>query len=431
MSTLRKKLSQQIPVLREEISEIIKEHKDVVISSVNVKQVYGGMRGVVGLVCNTSYVDPQKGLHVRGVPIIELTDKLPEEIFYLLCTGELPDHNALKELQEELRIRSEVPDYVWDVLLALPKDTHPMTMLSTAILALEGNSVFKEKYATGLRKSDFWEATLDDSLELIAKLPAIAAAIYRIRFSKGDLIDYDPKLDWGGNYAKMLGVTESDHDFADLIRLYLVLHCDHEGGNVSAFTARVVNSALSNIYLAAAAGINGLAGPLHGLANQECLKFVHSIQEKFSGVPSKKQLEEFVWSTLNLGKVVPGYGHAVLRRTDPRFTAFYEFGEERCAKDDMFQIVKLLYEVVPGILKEYGSGKVADPYPNVDAISGSLLFHYGLNMFDYYTVLFGVSRILGFCAQAIMAKGLQAPIIRPKTATNEWILERIKEVTKK
>jgi citrate synthase len=431
MLNLRQKLRKQIPELRKQITGILKEHSDVVISNVTVKQFYGGMRGVVGLACNTSYVDPMTGLHIRGIPIIELTDKIPEEIFYLLCTGELPDASALRELQEGLKLRAEVPEYIWDVLYALPKETHPMTMFSIAVMALEGNSVFKQKYATGLRKADFWEATLDDSLELIAKLPAIAAAVYRIRFSKGELLPYDYDLDWAGNYAKMLGIPDPKGKFTELMRLYLVLHCDHEGGNVSAFTARVVNSALSNIYLASSAGLNGLAGPLHGLANQECLKFVHSIQEKFNGVPSKEQLEEFVWSTLNVGKVIPGYGHAVLRQTDPRFTAFFEFGKKYCLKDDMFQIVKMLYEVVPGILKQYGSGKVANPYPNVDAASGCLLYHYGLSMFDYYTVLFGVSRVLGFCAQAIMARGLQAPIIRPKTATNEWIQAKIKEVTKK
>jgi len=303
-------------------------------------------------------------------------------------------------------------------------------MLSMAILAMEGTSIFKEKYAAGLRKADFWEATLDDALKLLAKLPIIAAGIYRIRFDKGELIPYDSSLDWGSNFANMLGIPDPTGEFADLVRLYLVFHCDHEGSNVSAFTARVVNSALSNLYYAVSAGLNGLAGPLHGLANQECLKFVLSIQEKYGKVPSEEELSDFVWSTLKLGKVIPGYGHAVLRATDPRFTAFLNFGKQHCPADEIFQIVEKLHEVVPDILKEYGEGKIADPWPNVDGISGSLLFHYGLTMFDYYTVMFGVSRTLGFCAQAIMARGLQAPIIRPKSVTNEWVDEMLKKVKK-
>jgi citrate synthase len=426
MPRLREKIRTRIPKIRAKIKdEILSKHADKVVSNVTVKQVYGGMRGVIGLVCNSSYVDPYQGLHIRGIPLAELADRIPEEIFYLLCTGEIPAKQDLERLQEEMHLRSAVPEHVWDVIRALPKDAHPMTMFSIAIMAMEGSSIFKEKYAAGMRKADYWEATLDDSLEILAKLPTIAAGIYRIRYSMGNLIPYDKSLDWGGNYAKMLGVPDPKGEFAKLVRLYLVLHCDHEGGNVSAFTSRVVNSALSNLYYAVSAGLNGLAGPLHGLANQECLKFVLDILEKYEKVPSKAELSDFVFSTLKLGKVVPGYGHAVLRATDPRFTAFYKFGEKYCAKEETFQTVKRLFEVVPVVLKEYGGGKIADPWPNVDAISGSLLFKYGLTMFDYYTVMFGVSRVMGFCAQAIMARGLQAPIIRPKSVTNEWLLDKI------
>ncbi len=428
MPRLREKIRSRIPKMRSTIKdEILGKYADTVIGNVTVKQICGGMRGIKGLLCNSSYVDPYKGLHIRGIPVVELADRIPEEIFYLLCTGEIPGKDDLKRLQEELYLRSKVPDHVWDVLHSLPKDTHPMTMFSIAILSMEGNSIFKEKYGTGMRKADYWEATLDDSLEIIAKLPAIAAGIYRIRFSLGDLIPYDKSLDWGGNLAKMLGIPDPKGEFAELVRLYLVLHCDHEGGNVSAFTSRVVNSALSNLYYAVSAGLNGLAGPLHGLANQECLKFVLAINEKYDGVPSKEEMKDFVLSTLKVGKVIPGYGHAVLRATDPRYTAFFEFGKKYCSKEETFQIVKKLFEIVPGVLKEYGGGKIADPWPNVDAISGSLLFHYGLDMFDYYTVMFGVSRVLGFCAQAIIARALQAPIIRPKSVTNEWLIDALKK----
>ena len=430
MTTLREKLRIEIPTVRANISDLIKKHGDEAISEVTIKQAYGGMRGVIGLVCNTSFVDPFTGLHIKGIPITDIADKLPEEIFYLLCTGELPDDKALEQLQQELHLRAEVPDYVWDVLYSLPKETHPMTMLSLAILALEGTSIFKAKYASGLRKADYWEVTLDDSLELLAKLPIIAAGIYKIRFSKGDLVSYDDSLDWAGNFANMLGIKDPNGEFRDLIRLYLVLHCDHEGGNVSAFTSRVVNSALSNLYLSVSSGLNGLAGPLHGLANQECLKFALSILEKYDKIPSKKELGEYVTATLNIGKVIPGYGHAVLRATDPRFISFLEFGKTHCPEAEVFQLIEKLYEVVPDILKEYGRGKIANPWPNVDAISGALLFHYGLDMFDYYTVMFGVSRVLGFCSQAILARGLHAPIIRPKSVTNEWIVDFLKAKNK-
>lgn len=419
MMALKERLAQQIPALRNEVHALGKEHANKVISEVTVGQAYGGMRGVKGMVCDTSVVDPDKGLAVRNIPIAELADRLPEEIFYLLCTGELPDKEALKSLQEELRKRAKVPSYVWDVLKAMPKNSHPMTMYSTAILAMQRDSVFTRRYSEGMPKEEYWEATLEDSLQLIAKLPAVAAGIYRLRFGKGKRIATNPKLDWAADYAHMLGLKDPTGEFAKLMRLYMTLHCDHEGGNVSAFTCHTVGSALSDAYYAVSAGMNGLAGPLHGLANQECLNFVLGLREKFHGVPSDEQLHEHAWNTLKEGHVIPGYGHAVLRITDPRFTAFHKFGERACAQDDTFRIVDRIFAVIPGVLKEQGKAK--DPWPNVDAISGSLLYHFGLTEFDYYTVLFGVSRALGMCAQLIINRALGIPITRPKSVSTDWI----------
>ena len=419
MLALKERLAQQIPGLREEVHQLTKRHGDAVISEATVAQVFGGMRGIKGLVCDTSVVDPDKGLYVRGIPIGELAHRLPEEIFYLLCTGELPDSEALASLQQDLRKRAQIPAYVWDVLQAMPMDSHPMTMFNTAILVMERDSVFRRRYAEGMRKEEFWEAALEDSLQMLAKLPAIAAGIYRMHAHKGSPVASDPGLDWGADYAHMLGLPDPEGNLARLIRLYLTLHCDHEGGNVSAFTCHTVGSALSDPYYAVSAGLNGLAGPLHGLANQECLQFVLGVRKRFDGVPTDEQLREFAWNTLKEGHVIPGYGHAVLRITDPRFAAFHQFGEQVCAQDEMFRIVDRVFAIVPEILREQGKAK--DPWPNVDAISGALLYHFGLTEFDYYTVLFGVSRALGMCAQLIINRALGTPITRPKSVSTDWI----------
>ena len=423
MASLKEKLASIIPDLRNNVKSLVKEHGDKKISDVTVAQAFGGMRGVKGLVCDTSYVDPDKGLIIRGIPVIDLTEKLPEEIYYLLCTGELPDEESLKSLQQDLTDRAEVPSYVWDVLRAMPKDSHPMAMFDTAILVMEKESLFRKRYDEGMKKTDYWEPTLEDSLNLIAKLPALGAAVYRIRFDKGDLIPHDPNLDWGGNYVNMLGIDDPTGEFANLMRLYLVLHCDHESGNVSANTCHTVASALSDIYYAVSAGLNGLAGPLHGLANQECLKFVMSIIDKYSGVPTQEQMKDFAWDTLNSGKVIPGYGHAVLRKTDPRFTAFNNFGRRVCPEDDVFKTVDIMFQVVPDILIEHGKAK--NPYPNVDAGSGSLLYHFGLSESIYYTVLFAVSRVLGMSAHMIYNRAIGAAITRPKSVGTDWIKQHV------
>ena len=421
MGKLHDRLAEQAPVLREQVHKIVAEHGTAVVSEVNISQVFGGMRGVKGLVCDTSVVEPDTGLVVRGIPIGDLKDRLPEEIFYLLCTGELPDADAMADLHQEFRQRAEVPGYVWDVLKALPADTHPMAMFSTAILSMERESIFRKRYSEGMHKPDYWEPTLEDALRLLAVLPGIAAGIYRIHTRKGEPLPHNLNLDWGADFAAMLGLPDPTGQFRNLIRLYMTLHCDHEGGNVSAFTCHTVGSALSDPYYAVSAGMNGLAGPLHGLANQECLHFVLEVRNKYNGVPTDEQLREYVWETLNSGRVVPGYGHAVLRVTDPRFTAFHEFGNRVCPNDTVFKIVDRLFHITPQVLKE--QGKVKDPWPNVDAGSGSLLYLFGLTEFDYYTVLFGVSRALGMCSQLVLNRLLGTPITRPKSVSTDWIMK--------
>lgn len=417
MSVLRETLEKKIPQYREEVKKLLDSYGDKVVSNVTIEQVYGGMRGVTSLICDTSLVHPDKGVVVRGIPIKELAQRLPEEIFFLLCTGELPDSKALFSLQEDLKARAEVPAYVWDVLDAMPEDSHPMTLLSTLILALQRNSVFSRRF-NQMSKNEYWVAVLEDSLQLLAKLPSIAAAIYRTKFRKKKIL-YNPRLDWGANYAHMFGLEESLDHFIRLMRMYLVVHCDHDAGNVSAFTGSTVASALSDPYYAVAAAYNGLAGPLHGLANQEALRFILEMRYQIGNYPSDEQVEKFVRDTLASGKVVPGYGHAVLRVTDPRFESLLEFGRQTCKQDPVFELVEQLYRIVPKVLLALGKAK--NPWPNVDAVSGALLHHFGITYFEYYTVPFAVSRAMGLCAQMISSRALALPIMRPKSISTEEI----------
>jgi citrate synthase len=419
MSKLQEKLAQQVPGLRETVKKLTKETGSVKISDVTVEQAYGGMRGVKSLVCDTSEVPPDKGLIIRGIPVAQLTEQLPEETFWLLLTGEKPGADELADLKADLRARAKVPEYVWAVLKAMPADSHPMVMLNTAILVMEKESVFRKRYDAGMKKDEYWIATLEDALNIVAVLPEVAAGVYRMRFGKGPRIAPDAKLDWAGDYAAMLGIPDPTGNFAKLMRLYMVLHSDHESGNVSAMTTATVNSALSDLYYSLSAGLNGLAGPLHGLANQECLAWVLDTNKKFGGNPTKEQIKAYAEETLSAGRVIPGYGHAVLRITDPRFDAFLAFGKKYMADDPVFSTVANVFDTVPDILKTIQ--KIKDPWPNVDAGSGALLYHYGMTEFAYYTVLFSVSRALGVCAQAVVARAMGLPITRPKSVTTKWL----------
>jgi len=423
--TLKEKLGDLIPKLREERKGLLTGYKDKVISQVTVAQAIGGMRGVKGMVCDTSVVEPDKGLIIRGAPVMDLKDRLPEEIFWLLLIGKLPSADELKLFQKELKEHGKIPAYVWKVIKSMPKTSHPMAMLDTAILSMENESAFRHRYNEGMNKTEYWEPALEDSMTILGTIHAIAAGIYRIRYKKGPIIEPSKKLDWAADYAKMLGLPTKKGETATMMRLYMVLHSDHEGGNVSANTCHTVGSALSDPFYAVSAGLNGLAGPLHGLANQECLNWVLQTMEKFDGVPTEEDIRNYAWETLNSGKVIPGYGHAVLRVTDPRFAAFNAFGKQYMKADPVFQTVDRVFKVVPEVLKE--QGKAANPWPNVDAGSGALLYYYGIKEFEYYTVLFSVSRAMGMLSQLVLNRALGTAITRPKSVSTVWLKDQVKD----
>lgn len=424
MGILKKKLKKIIPQFREDIKAFLNENKEKEIGKITVGSVFGGMRNLPVLFCDTSEILPDKGLLIRGIPIKELSDKLPEDIFWLMLTGELPTKEESKNLRENLNIRAEkIPQYVFDIIDEIPLSSHPMTMLNCAIVSLEKESLFVKQYSEGLRKEDYWEPIYEDSLNLISWVPQIASYIYRRKYGKGEKSSQNFNLDWAGNFAKFLGIDDESGNFIKLLRLYTVIHSDNEGGNVSAHCCHCAGSSLANPYYSIAAGLCGLAGPLHGLANQEVLKWILNLMEEFDGILNEHQVKDYVEKTLKSGKVIPGYGHSILRVTDPRFEAFFEFGEKYCKNDPVYKAVALVFKVVPDILKK--NPKIKDPYPNLDACSGALLYHFGLKEFNFYTVMFGVSRIFGMTAQLILSRGFGEPIESPKSMTLKWFIEQI------
>jgi len=418
--------------MTDEIKAMLKEHGGTVMGEYKLSQMYGGMKGIVGMVTETSKLDPEEGIRFRGYSIPELREKLPkapggfeplpEGIFYLMLIGELPTEEDVINVSNNWARRAIVPKHVFNVMDALPVSSHPMTQFSAAILALQSESEFTKAYHDGISKKDYWDPTYEDVMNLIARLPRVAAYIYRRKYHQDEHIEPDAKLDWAANFAHMLGFDKDD--FKRLMRLYMTIHSDHEGGNVSAHATHLVGSALSDAYLSFASGMNGLAGPLHGLANQEVVRWIQHMKEELGGgKPTKKQIEDYVHKTLKEGKVIPGFGHAVLRKTDPRYMAQWDFAKRYIEQDDLIDCVHLIFEVVPGILE--ATGKVKNPWPNVDAHSGALLVHYGMTEYDFYTVLFGVSRALGVLAQLTWDRALGLPIERPSSTTTDLIKQKL------
>ena len=430
--SLKAKLSSRSAALKKEIEGLLAAHGNKTIGEVTLSQAYGGMRDIKCMVTETSSVDPQEGIRYRGMTIPELQEKLPkakggaqplpEAVFYLLLTGDVPTPAETAEITKAWRSHETLPAHVARTLDALPTSTHPMTQLSIGITAMQTDSIFARRYREGMPKSAHWEAMFDDTMLLLGRMPLLAAYIYRRSYKEGKHVPpADPALDWSANLAHMLGSESAE--FRELMRLYLSIHADHEGGNVSAHATHLVGSALSDPYLSLAAGMNGLAGPLHGLANQEVMRWLVGVKQKLGGgVPTREALAQFVWDTLNAGQVVPGYGHGVLRVTDPRYMAQREFAMRYLPDDENFRIVKMLYDIVPDILTKQGKAK--DPWPNVDAHSGVLLVHYGLVEYDFYTVLFGVSRAIGVLASLVLDRALGLPLERPKSVTTAWVRQK-------
>lgn len=435
MSYLKKLLFQKIEEHRPRVTNLLQNYGDVKIADVTVSQVLGGMRGIKSLITDISYLDPNEGIRYRGYTLPEVFEKLPkpkdgempyvEGLFFLLLTGEIPSESQVNDVINDFSNRRILPRYVYEVIDAYPCCSHPMSIFSSAIMTMQRESFFNRKYKAGLNKMDYWESTYEDAVNLIAKLPEVAAYIYAKLYRGGKRIQSSPTLDFGANFAHMMGIGKP---YDDVARMYFIVHADHESGNVSAHTGHLVASSLSDVYYSTSAMINGLAGPLHGLANQEVLRWLQDLREKMGGnIPTEDEMKQFVWDTLNSGQVIPGYGHAVLRKTDPRYSIQRQFCQKNLPDYELFKYTDMLYKVVPDILLEQGKAK--NPWPNVDAQSGIIQWYYGITEYDFYTVLFGIGRALGVLSNIVWDRALGYPLERPKSITTE-MLEQMAGVKK-
>ncbi len=430
MSTLKNTLKKKIEQHRPRTTRLLKEYAGTKVGEVTIGQAIGGARGVKMMVTDISYLDPFEGIRFRGKTIPETFAALPkvpnsdypyvEAFWYFLLTGEVPTEKQTLEVVEDFKKRREVPKYVFDVLEKMPEDSHPMALFSMAILSMQQESQFVAQYNEGMNKMEYWDPTYEDCTNLLAKLPSIGAYIYRMKYKDGKQIKADKKLDWGGNFAHQMGL---DAPYDDVARMYFILHSDHESGNVSAHTTHLVASALSDCYYSLSAGINGLAGPLHGLANQEVLRWTMNFLEKLGKGDdyTEDDVKKALWDTLNSGQVIPGYGHAVLRKTDPRYTSQREFCLKHLPDYPLFKLISMIYKVTPDILVEQGKAK--NPWPNVDAQSGVIQWYYGVTEWDFYTVMFGIGRAIGVLANITWDRALGYPIERPKSVTTTMLEE--------
>jgi citrate synthase len=334
-----------------------------------------------------------------GDPITDLYDLDPEAVVHLLFRKELPNEDQLASFRADLKAREGLPSSVLTALKSLPKEGHPMEWLISGLMYLGMTS-----------KTGDWQ---EDALNLVARAPELVAAIFRVRSGWGEPIAPDPGKGLIENFVHMLGVPGGDTErLTAVLRSFYVLHLDHGGGNLSTFVGKAVASGHADQFASLAASMAALFGPLHGRANQDCLEFVRKV-----GTDDPAKAEQFVRDALARGDKIYGFGHAVLRAEDPRATIQYALGERICPDDPLFRTAVTLRTSAVNVLKTMD--KVSNPYPNVDAVSGTLLNAVGLTDANYFTVLFGLSRITGIAAQILDERvrargGKGVPIYRPK-----------------
>lgn len=362
-----------------------------------------GLRGVPVGYCVTSFVDPMKGLTYVGRPIAELTNKEPIELIYLIYFGEMGSKEQVAQFQKDLNQRAHCKPETVKAIEALPRAGHAMDVFSAALLIVgmyEGTGDYRE-----------------DCLNVIAKLPQIAACVINTHANWGHTPQPKPELGYIENFVHMLNLPgKKTPELIQVMRLFNIIHYDHCGGNLSTFVGKAVASGLEHMYGSLAAAMTGLAGPRHGRANQDCLEFVQSVLDEVGEQAKAPDIEKLIRDKLAKNELVFGFGHAVLRVEDARATVCYNYCQKHFANHPLVKIALLLRTEGSKVLKE--NPKISDPYPNIDAITGSMLTAAGFPYPDYYTVLFGLSRSVGIAIQIVYERleargGKGTPIVRP------------------
>lgn len=376
---------------------------DEILFQVTDKNLETGLRGYPVGYCVTSFVDPQKGLYYCDKPLSQIAHWKPEEVIYLLYSGKQGTAEEVKGLMQQIGETSRLSDKVVEQIYQLPREGHPMKLLSIALLLFE----IHEK--TGSYQLD--------CLQVIGKLPHLVACVINHHAGWGKTPLPDLARGYMETFTEMIQMPKKHPTLGQAFRLFNVLHYDHGGGNLSTFVGKAVASSLEGLLGSLSAAMCALAGPRHGSANQQSLEFVKGVSEALGPRPTAEQISDLIEKRLAKNEVVPGFGHAVLRVEDPRATIQYEFIKKHYPDHPLVKVALLLREVVPPILKK--NPKIANPYPNVDAVSGTLLSAAGFAHPEYYTVLFGLARCVGIAIQILYERkyaraGKGTPIIRPK-----------------
>ncbi|MBI2743723.1 MAG: citrate (Si)-synthase [Chlamydiales bacterium] len=375
-----------------------------VLFQVTKDKLETGLRGVPVGYCTTSHVDPEKGLFYIDKRVAEVASWEPQRVIYLLYYGREGSEKEVADFSADLQKRATCSKEVIQHIYALPRKGHPMEIFSCALQIL---GMFESA-------GDYRQ----DCLNLIAKAPHLVAAVINHHAGWGETPTPQSNLGYMENFTQMVRAPKANaKELLNPFKLFNILHYDHGGGNLSTFVGKAVASSLEDMYGSISSAMCALAGPRHGRANQDCLEFVQLVLKELGENATAKQVENLIRQRLEKNQLVFGFGHAVLRVEDARATVFYEYAQKHFSSHPLVKIALLLRTEGSKVLAE--NPKISDPHPNVDAMSGTVLTAAGFPYPEYYTVLFGLSRIVGIAIQIVYERceargGKGTPIVRPK-----------------
>jgi 2-methylcitrate synthase/citrate synthase II len=340
-----------------------------------------GLEGVIAGISKISEIDSDRSsLQYRGYDVHDLAERGSfEEAVYLLLKGALPTQTELDEFNKILVAERDVPAYIYDILKALPKNTHPMDLVRTAYSALAASDPDYTAPSTDR------EANVRKAIRIVAKASTIVGNGHRIRLGQEPL---KPKAEHSiaENFLHLFSGETPDAKTAQVMDASLVLYAEH-GFNASTFANRVTVATLSDLYSGVVTGIGTLRGPLHGGANEEAMHMILDI-----GSPENAQA--WIDDALEHKKKVMGFGHREYKKGDSR--AFYM---TKVAKELGIEKGNTKWGEIADILEKTMLDR-KNLYPNVDFPSAYAYYLLGIPI-DLYTPLFVVSRLSGYTAHAI------------------------------
>lgn len=346
-----------------------------------------GLAGVIAAESSISSIDGQNGiLRYRGIRIEDLAENSSfEEVAYLLLFNALPTADQLSAFDARLKEHRSIPDGIVTLLASLPKTTHPMVALQSAVSALAAYYPHFE-----VEDKDKNEEAI---IRMIACFPTIVASFDRLRKDQ-EVLAPNSDLDHAANFLYMLNGEVPDEKQRRIIDVALVLHAEH-GFNASTFTGRVVGSTTANPYGSLSAAVGSLSGPLHGGANERVLHMLAEIDGGVDGVEpwfTQAQAEK---------RKIMGLGHRVYKVKDPRATVLQGMARDLFASHGstpLYDMAARLEEIAKERLGEKGIA------PNVDFYSGLVYQKLGMEI-DLFTPFFGIARIAGWGSHWIEQQG--------------------------